>query len=334
MNAFVISCCFFLFLHGIELTEEQIQLNAKLTLLNILILSLLFVIIDLIRQKYLIEKPIQKISEGLTKIKQGDFEYKIEKLTSFENSNEFNTIIDHINEMSDELESVETLRNDFISNVSHELKTPLSVIQNYCVLLQDETLSEEKKQEYILSIQNTTLRLADLIKNILRLNKLENQTIYPEKKVYNLSEQLCECILQFEQIWENKQIQMEFDIQEDVFVNADEELLSIVWNNLISNALKFSYEKGNVFVGLKVEENTCVIKVMDNGCGMSNETGKHIFDKFYQADHSHASQGNGLGLALVKKVVELMNGQISVQSELGKGSIFEVRLGIVYEENQ
>ena len=331
MNAFVISCSFILFLHNIELSEEQIQMNAKLTLLNVIFISLLFTIIDYFRQKHSVKKPIKRIHEGLDKIMKGQFNTKIEKLDSLENVNGFNEIIEDINNMSHELQSVETLRNDFISNVSHELKTPLSIIQNYSVLLQDDTLSEDKKKEYLKAIQNTTHRLADLVSNILKLNKLENQKIVLNSKTYNLSEQLCECILQYEQVWEDKKIHMEFDIEEDVIVNADEELLSIVWNNLISNALKFTNK--NVYVGLKTEENMCVVKVMDDGSGMSNETGKHIFEKFYQAEQSHQSSGNGLGLALVKKVIELVNGEISVQSELNKGSSFEVRLAIVYEKD-
>lgn len=144
--------------------------------------------------------------------------------------------------------------------------------------------------------------------------------------MYNLSEHLCECLLQFESIWENKNIEIETDIEEDVLINADRELLSLVWNNLISNALKFTDDNGIVSLSLKTEQDYVIVSLKDNGCGMSAETGKYIFDKFYQGDTSHAIQGNGLGLPLVEKVIDIINGEIFVQSEVGKGSQFEIRI--------
>lgn len=272
------------------------------------------------------DKPIKKINNGLNQIMSGEFNTKIEKLRPIENINHLNSIIDKINKMSSELASVETLKTDFISNVSHELKTPLTIIGNYGTLLQSEDLDDEQRLEYARAITSTTHRLADLITNVLRLNKLENQQIYPDMKKYNLSEQLCECLLQFENIWEEKNIDMKTNIEDDVFIYADNELLSLVWNNLISNALKFTDENGLVSVELKIEEEYVVITIKDTGCGMSAETGKHIFDRFYQGDTSHATQGNGLGLALVKRVIDVVNGEIFVQSELGIGSKFEIRL--------
>lgn len=272
------------------------------------------------------DKPIKKINNGLNQIMSGEFNTKIEKLRPIENINHLNSIIDQINKMSSELASVETLKTDFISNVSHELKTPLTIIGNYGTLLQSEDLDDEQRLEYARAITSTTHRLADLITNVLRLNKLENQQIYPDMKKYNLSEQLCECLLQFENIWEEKNIDMKTNIEDDVFIYADNELLSLVWNNLISNALKFTDENGLVSVELKIEEEYVVITIKDTGCGMSAETGKHIFDRFYQGDTSHAIQGNGLGLALVKRVIDVVNGEIFVQSELGIGSKFEIRL--------
>lgn len=282
--------------------------------------------IDSLRNKWLMDKPIKKINNGLNQIMSGEFNTKIEKLRPIENINHLNSIIDKINKMSSELASVETLKTDFISNVSHELKTPLTIIGNYGTLLQSEDLDDEQRLEYARAITSTTHRLADLITNVLRLNKLENQQIYPDMKKYNLSEQLCECLLQFENIWEEKNINMKTNIEDDVFIYADNELLSLVWNNLISNALKFTDENGLVSVELKIEEEYVVITIKDTGCGMSAETGKHIFDRFYQGDTSHATQGNGLGLALVKRVIDVVNGEIFVQSELGIGSKFEIRL--------
>ena len=228
--------------------------------------------------------------------------------------------------MAAELGGVETLRTDFIANVSHELKTPLAAINNYGTLLQSPDLTEDERIEYAKAITENSRRLANLITNILKLNKLENQQIYPKAEPYNLSEQLCECLLSFETVWEQKSIEIDTDIDEDVIVSADSELLSLVWNNLFSNAVKFTEEHGKVFVQLKNENGYAAVTVTDTGCGMSAETGKHIFEKFYQGDTSHAAKGNGLGLALVKRVVDITDGEISVQSELGKGSTFTVKL--------
>ena len=228
--------------------------------------------------------------------------------------------------MTAELAGVETLRTDFISNVSHEIKTPLAVIQNYGTMLQSDALTPEERKTYAAAITEQTKKLSDLITNILKLNRLENQQIYPEKKRYNLTEQLCECLLMFEYAWEKKNLEIETDMEEEVYVCEDAELLSLVWNNLFSNAIKFSEEEGTVGVSLKKEGDKVVVSVRDTGCGISPDVGAHIFDKFYQGDTSHATQGNGLGLALVKRVIDITGGEISVQSVPGEGTTFTVRL--------
>ncbi|MGM9624598.1 MAG: sensor histidine kinase, partial [Eubacteriales bacterium] len=157
-------------------------------------------------------------------------------------------------------------------------------------------------------------------------NRLENQQIYPQKKTFNLSEQLCACLLAYENVWEQAQIEIETDIAEDVFITADTELLSLVWNNLFSNAFKFTPPGGRVSVSLTAGDYYAVVRVSDTGCGMTPETGAHIFEKFYQGDTSHATAGNGLGLALVKRIMDITGGEISVTSTLGVGSIFTVQL--------
>ena len=224
------------------------------------------------------------------------------------------------------MSGIETLRTDFISNVSHELKTPLSIIQNYGTLLQQPDLPEERRMEYAKTVTDASRRLANLITNILKLNKLENKQIYPTQTVYNLGEQLCECLLTFENIWEEKSIEINTDLAEDIQIKSDAELLSLVWNNLFSNALKFTPNGGCVSVSLWAEPGYAVVKVSDTGCGISPEVGAHIFEKFYQGDTSHATQGNGLGLALVKRVVDIVEGDISVSSKIGKGSSFTVKI--------
>ena len=165
-----------------------------------------------------------------------------------------------------------------------------------------------------------------LITNILKLNKLENQQIFPKAEAFDLSEQLCGALLQFEDAWESKNLNIETDIEDGVRIRSDSELLTLVWNNLVSNAVKFTPEGGAIGVSLKTEGDSIVVTVSDTGCGMKAETGKHIFEKFYQGDTSHATQGNGLGLALVKRVMDILSGEIGVQSVYGEGSTFTVKL--------
>lgn len=228
--------------------------------------------------------------------------------------------------MAEELGSVETMRTDFIANVSHEMKTPLAVMQNYGTLLQAPGFPEEKRFEYAKGITDGSRRMADMMTNILKLNRLENQQIYPQVTELDLGEQLCECLLQYENVWEKAEIEIETDIAENIKVKADEELLSHVWNNLFSNAFKFTPSGGTVTVSLTATEHHAIVKVADTGCGMPPEVGAHIFEKFYQGDTSHSVQGNGLGLALVKRVIDIMQGEIGVESAVGKGSTFTVKI--------
>ena len=332
LMSFVITCCMLLFLETlgnsvhIAYTEDTIRSAAVLTFGNVLLLSLLCTVIDAVRRKFMVERPVRRIVKGAEKLMRGDLSVRIEPFHSIDSEAGFDTIIDYFNRMAEELSGVETLRTDFIANVSHELKTPLAIIQNYGTMLQSPELSDEKRIEYAKAITGQSRRLADLITNILKLNRLENQQIYPTAKRYNLGEQLAECLLNFENTWEKKNIDIETDIEEDIFVKSDDELLSLVWNNLFSNALKFTEAGGTVSVTLKTKGDFAAVKVSDTGCGISQETGKHIFEKFYQGDTSHATQGNGLGLALVKRVVDIVGGEISVESEVGKGSVFTVKI--------
>ena len=175
-------------------------------------------------------------------------------------------------------------------------------------------------------MSDTARRLADLITNILKLNKLENQQIYPAAAPYDLGEQLCACLLGFENAWEAKNLEIETDIEQGVQVCTDAELLGLVWNNLFSNAVKFTEPGGKIGLTLHARGPEAVVEVYDTGCGIPPEVGKHIFEKFYQGDTSHATQGNGLGLALVRRVVDIVGGSIAVSSEVGRGSRFTVTL--------
>ncbi len=330
--AFVITCCTMLFVttlsetSHIELTADNLNLAAKVTFVNVVLLSLIFYMIDTIRRKWTVERPVNRILDAAEKIMKGDFNVRIKKQSKFATDDKFNEVIDCFNQIAEELSSVETLRTDFIANVSHEMKTPLAVMQNYGTLLQTPNLSEEKRMEYAKGVTDGARRLANMMTNILKLNRLENQQIYPQTTEYDLSEQLCECLLQYENVWEKSNIEIDTDIAENVTVNADAELLSLVWNNLFSNAFKFTEPGGTVSVVLTATANHAIIKVSDTGCGISPEVGKHIFEKFYQGDTSHSVQGNGLGLALVKRVIDIMQGIIGVESTVGKGTTFTVRI--------
>ena len=332
LMAFVITCCMILFLNmmtratGFELTQKYIEQAAKVTFLNVALLSLLCTVIDGIRRRIMVKRPVKRIVSAAEQIMKGDFSVRIPSLRSADKMSGFDVIADYFNQMAEELSGTETLRTDFIANVSHELKTPLAVIQNYGTLLQQPSLSEEKRQEYAKAITNTSRRLANLITNILKMNKLETQQIYPKAETYELGEQLCECLLAFESAWEEKDLEIETDVEEEVLVDTDAELLSLVWNNLFSNAVKFTEPGGTISLSLKAEGEFAIVRVSDTGCGISSEVGKHIFEKFYQGDTSHAAQGNGLGLALVKRVIDIVGGDISVSSVVGKGSTFTVKL--------
>ena len=330
--AFIVSCCMVLFVTtladsmGLVFTRENITAAAKLTFGNVLLITFISASIDYVRRKLMVDKPVKQIMDALNKVMQGDFTVRIAPVKEFAGETGFNEIIRSINAMTAELQGTETLRTDFIANVSHELKTPLAVMGNYATMLQQPGISEEDRMEYAKAISRSSRRLADLITNILKLNKLENQQIFPQPQEFDLGEQLCECLLSFEDAWEKKNLGIETDIQDDVRIKSDPELLCLVWNNLISNEVKFTSEGGTIGLSLIADEKAVVVSVSDTGCGISAETGKHIFEKFYQGDTSHATQGNGLGLALVKRVVDILNGEISVRSTPGQGSTFTVRI--------
>ena len=329
--AFVVSCCMMLFVSvladtmGLVFTVENIGTAAKLTFGNVLLITFISGTIDYLRRKRMVDRPVKQIMAALDQVMQGDFSVRIAPVKEFAGETGFNEIIKAINKMTAELAGTETLRTDFIANVSHELKTPLAVMGNYATMLQKPGISEEDRIEYAKAISHSSRRLAALITNILKLNKLENQQIFPQLDEYDLGEQLCENLLQFEEVWEKKNLNIETDIEDDVRIRSDAELLSLVWNNLISNAVKFTPEEGTIGVSLKTEGNLVIVSISDTGCGIKPEVGQHIFEKFYQGDTSHATQGNGLGLALVKRVVDILNGEISVQSVYGQGSTFTVK---------
>lgn len=332
MVAFVVTCSTMLFVSiliktlGIAMTAQTLGSAAKLTFLNVFLISLLFSIFDSIRRSLTVERAARRISEAAKRIVSGDLDARVENTGSFGMDESLVEITHCFNQMAEELSGVETLRTDFIANVSHEIKTPLAVMQNYGTMLQQPGLSEEKRMEYTTAITNASRRLAELISNILKLNKLESRQIYPAVKEFDLTAQLTDCLLQFENLWEEKNISLNVHLDDSIIIKSDEELLSLVWNNLLSNAFKFTEPGGTVSLSVSEAGNQVIVTVADSGCGISPEVGKHIFEKFYQGDTSRASQGNGLGLALVKRVVDITRSEITVESVPGKGSSFTVKL--------
>lgn len=277
-----------------------------------------------IRETY--EEPMQNLAKATGKVANGDFSVYIPTLHTADKLDYLDIMILDFNKMVEELGSIETLKTDFVSNVSHEMKTPIAIIKNYAELLQKDNITDEQRKEYSVVIEHSAMKLSQLITNILKLNKLENQRIVPKPEAYDVCRQLCDCIIQFEDVWEEKNIEMNIRMDDSTKVFADENLMELVWNNLLSNAMKFTGTGGTITVTQVIEDENVRISVSDTGCGMSPDSVKHIFDKFYQGDTSHSKEGNGLGLAMVKRVIELVNGKIQVESQEGVGSTFTVFL--------
>lgn len=277
-----------------------------------------------IRWKY--EKPMKRMSSATKRVAEGDFSVRLKTCHSEDKLDYLDVMFLDFNKMVEELASIEILKNDFVSNVSHEIKTPLAVIQNYATLLQGGTLTDEQYKEYTAVIFNAAGQLSVLVTNILRLSKLENQAIKPIPQVYDVCRQLSDCIINFAEQLENKQLDFSAETEDMAMVVADESIVEIVWNNLLSNAIKFTQSGGKIILTQTSNQDFVIVSIQDSGCGMDTETIKHIFDKFYQGDSSHLQEGNGLGLSLVKKIIDLTGGEVMVESELHKGSTFTVKV--------
>lgn len=291
----------------------------------IFVVAAVSILVGTVLSKYAGRHPLSAISamsEATKEVAKGNFDVELDEDSPIE---ELRDMAHSFNRMTKELAGTELLRSDFVENVSHEFKTPLSAIEGYATLLQKPGLSEEKRAEYTGKILYNTRRLSTLTSNILLLSRLENQELDIPRETFCLDEQLREVILSQEEGWVGKGLELEVDLDSADY-RGNRDLLAQVWQNLLGNAVKFVPERGLVRVLLRREENRLRVSVVDTGPGMSGEVQRRVFEKFYQGDPSRGSQGNGLGLVLAKRVVDLHGGEIVVSSKEGKGTTFTVYL--------
>ncbi|MGM9646491.1 MAG: ATP-binding protein [Eubacteriales bacterium] len=298
-------------------TEASKYLVIPFLLTGILIGTLISVFVS---KRFL--SPIDRINNAFSKVSKGDFDVRLPSESKIREISQMNR---SFNSMVKELSSIETLRSDFITNVSHEFKTPIAAIDGYATLLENPEISEKERAEYTEKILSNSKKLVSLSENILYLSRIENRNFIDETAPYRLDEQIRKELLLLEPVWSKKNITFDISLPKTTYV-GNESLLRHVWHNLFTNAIKYSDENGEIKVSLYEKDKKIVVSVSDNGIGMSEEVKKHIFEKFYQGDTAHKSEGNGLGLTIVKRILDIEGGEISAESELGKGSVFTVIL--------
>ena len=267
-------------------------------------------------------KPVQRVNKAMKQVSKGDFSIRVDDTNCV---GEIRELVQSYNHMAEELSGIEMFRTDFINNFSHEFKTPIVSIRGFAKQLEREDLTEEQRREYTRIIVTESERLANMSANVLLLTKLENQQIITDKAVYSLDEQIRNCILLLEKQWSDKEIGLDLQL-DPVNYNGNEEMMSHIWLNLISNAVKFSPRGGKLEISCSQIQNYLHVSVRDHGAGMDAENQARLFEKFYQGDSAHATEGNGLGLPLAKRIVDLCHGKITVNSTPGEGSLFLVYL--------
>ena len=303
--------------------EDVINMDRTwLLLLDLVVISLTVGnIVTLVVSKYFFD-PIKKLGKAMEQVADGDFSVRLAERSS---SKEIMEVYSGFNMMAHELSATEILQTDFVSNVSHEFKTPINAIEGYSMLLQDSENLSLEQQQYIDKIVFNTQRLSTLVGSILLLSKLENKQIPTGQTKYRLDEQIRQSIVALEPAWEKKNV--EFDVELDrVEYVGNEAMMRHVWDNLISNAIKFSPQDGMVRIVLKSDSGKLCFTISDQGPGLSEDAEKHIFDKFYQGDSSHKQDGNGLGLALVKRILAIENGTVRAENRKEGGACFVVTL--------
>lgn len=327
-SALIIYLLYRLFLRLIRNTSETLQLAVRpIFLVGILLCACLLIAVALfgLLSKYYL-RPLKRLIQATREIREGHFDIRVQdEGQDYRMMPEMQILIRNFNEMATELRGIELFRNDFINNFSHEFKTPIISIRGFARELRQEGLTDAQREEYARIIEEESDRLARLSSNVLTLSKLENQQIVTGQTEFYLDEQIRQSILLLESEWSGKEIEMIPEL-ETLKYWGNEEMLALVWRNLLGNAIKFTPQGGQVRVAMKVTPATVTVTVSDNGIGMSDEVRTRIFEKFYQGDPSHAHAGYGIGLSLVGRAVQLMDGSIEVESEVGKGSSFAVTL--------
>lgn len=304
------------------LNQENINSIMVLPILTLIALTIIGAVVSAFSSK-LILKNIREFIEGTEKLSRGDFSVRI----NIKHPSEFKILSENFNLMAKELGGIEVLRTDFINNFSHEFKTPIISIKGFAEILKDDNLPKDERNEYLDIIIEESKRLTTLSNNVLNLSKIENVAILKDTKVFNIGEQLRQAILILHSKFENKNILLDINIG-DYNINGSKEMLNQVWINLLDNAVKFNRENGIISIALKKKEDNIIITISDNGIGISKEALPKVFDKFYQGDTSHSTLGNGLGLAMVKKIIELHNGTIKCDSLHLRGTRFTITLPI------
>ncbi|NLZ48473.1 MAG: HAMP domain-containing histidine kinase [Clostridiales bacterium] len=269
-------------------------------------------------------KPVNSFINAMNRLASGDYKTRLHFGKHFDKHPTAKELMESFNHMAEELERTEMLRSDFINNFSHEFKTPIVSIAGFAKLLKQGNLTEEQKMDYINIIEEESLRLAAMATNVLNLTKVENQTILTGVSEFNLSEQIRNCVLLLENKWSKKNIELDINFDEYI-VYANEEMLKEVWINLLDNAIKYSDDGGTVRIDITEMESRLLVSISDTGEEIPEGAKERIFRKFYQVDESHSSVGNGIGLAIVKKILDLHGGDITVSSGNRK-TVFTVSL--------
>jgi signal transduction histidine kinase len=298
----------------------------QLAMLSMLIISLLIGVVLSAVMSRLMAKYVNRLIDHMNILASGNFKTRLSYGKPIGKHPAFKEITDSFNQMAQELEHTEMLRGDFVNNFSHEFKTPIVSIAGFAKLLKKGNLTEEQKSEYLDIIEEESLRLSEMATNVLNMTKIENQTILTEISTFNLSEQLRSCVLLLEKRWESKKLELSLEFDE-YDITASEELLKQVWINLLDNAIKYSPEYGMIVVKIKEDGDFYIVSVANSGEEIPIEKREKIFDKFYQVDESHSSSGNGIGLSIVKSVIDLHRGQVSVDCKNGI-TTFSVRLAL------
>lgn len=269
-------------------------------------------------------KPIRNLIDGMDALASGDFSSRVNVGAIMRNYPSYVGVANSFNKMAEQLESTEMLRSDFVNNFSHEFKTPIVSIAGFAKLLKRENLTREQQQEYLNAIEAESLRLSAMATNVLSLTKVENQTILTDVTQFNLSEQIRSCVLLLERKWFEKDLELVLEFEE-YMIQANEELLKQVWINLLDNAVKFSPRGHTIQIAIREEKNEIQVEILNTGSNIPEDKQPYIFNKFYQAEESHTTPGNGVGLAIVKRVVDLHSGRVTVRNE-GNAAVFTVAL--------